>query len=469
MKKEILRINNLSTNIKTIINLENVSLYVFEGEIAGFLGLSYSGKDLLVRILTGEIKEELYDYPIYLDGKRVTENKELKQKIYKMAVSNYIIEDWTVAEYVGLVDCSWGREFLGKKVLEKKIKEYFSKFGIDFDVSRKIRELSEGEKRIADIVKACRCGAKIVIIEDEFEGMHPEAIRQFSGILKRLIMGRMAVIVNSYSDIVLSTLCEKYVIFREGCIVKKCRKEYIENGEHLEWFILGNKIKKKSLDSYTLEQNDVKEIVYRVRGTKLSGVRKGDFNFRKGEVVTFLVLEKKERERIFLEFSGRKTISGTTYIIDQEEYDHITFQEFVKKKIVSVMHMGSKEEILVNMSVEENLLIPSLGKISTLEYVVSSGKILKMLGQKIDGNLAAGVPAGELEINNIINMILERWYIYNPRVLVLLEPFVQCDIYGVSLVKSYIKKFANRGTAVIIIKSREEYVEDISDQIISID
>ena len=77
--------------------------------------------------------------------------------------------------------------------------------------------------------------------------------------------------------------------------------------------------------------------------------------------------------------------------------------------------------------------------------------------------------AGSLEINDVISMTLERWYIYNPRVLILFEPFVMCDAYGVSIVKSYIKKFVSRGTAVIMIKSREEYVEDISDQIIRLE
>jgi len=50
----------------------------------------------------------------------------------------------------------------------------------------------------------------------------------------------------------------------------------------------------------------------------------------------------------------------------------------------------------------------------------------------------------------------------------LFEPFFHCDIFGISLVKSYIKKFTGIGTTVIIVKSRKEYAEDISDRIISI-
>lgn len=470
MKKEILRINNLNSKDNFVRSLENISLYILEGEIVGFLGLSYSGKDFLAKILAGEVKEDIYDFHIYVEGKRIKSSRELKKKIYKIAVSNYMIDDWSVAEYIGLVDCRWFQEFLKKRVLEGEIRDYFNSLDIPFDVSRKLKELSEAEKRIADLIKACRLGAKIVIIEDEFEGMDLNALKKFTGILKRLITGRMAVIVNSYSDMVASVLCEKYVIFKEGCIVKKCKKEYIENAKHLERFILGNKIKsrKKGLDSYVVEQNNTEKVVYRVKGMKLKDVRKGDFIFRKGEIVTFLVLEKKERERIFLELSGREIIYRTDFTIGQKK--NCSPDEFVKQKVVSVMHMGSKEEIFVNMPVEQNLLLPSLKKISSFEYMISSGSIFKMLRQSMGGNITAesDISAGDLEVNDIIGITLERWYIYNPRVLVLLEPFVQCDIYGVSLVKSYIKKFANRGTAVIIIKSREEYVEDISDQIITI-
>ena len=93
-----------------------------------------------------------------------------------------------------------------------------------------------------------------------------------------------------------------------------------------------------------------------------------------------------------------------------------------------------------------------------------------MLGEELgQSEVAPDAAADSLGVNDIINITLERWYIYNPKVLILFEPFARCDLMGVSIVKSYIKKFANRGSAVIIIKSREEYVEDISDQIISVE
>ena len=53
-------------------------------------------------------------------------------------------------------------------------------------------------------------------------------------------------------------------------------------------------------------------------------------------------------------------------------------------------------------------------------------------------------------------------------VLILFEPFALCDVKDVAVVKKYVKRFANKGTTVVIINTREEYVEDISDRIVHI-
>lgn len=474
MKKEILRINNLNLNYSQTKKLEHVSLCILEGESVGFMGLTYSGKELLVQILTGGTDEDIRDHIVYVDGRKVMDNAELEKKVYRITASNYVIDDWTVAEYIGLVDAGWFKMIWGRHILEEETSAYFDELELPFDVSCRMRDLTELEKRLADLVKACRHGKKIVIIEDEFEGLRPESIRKFSRVMKRIIKGRMAVIVNSHSDMVLSTLSDKYVIFQNGCIVKKCQKNYIRNSAHMEKFLMGNKIisSKGSLDSYKLEENAQNEqaAIYRVCGIKLKSGRTEEFSFARSEVTTFLILDGKEKERIFMQLSGRQHEEGSYCILNSRRYDNMNFTEFVEEKVVSVMHMGSREEVFSSMSVGENLLLPSLQKISSLEYIASAKKMLKMLGNNMDNReILSNTSADELGINDLISLTLERWYVYNPRVLVLFEPFALCDAYGVSIVKSYIKKFANKGTAVIIVKSREEYVEDISDQIVSLD
>lgn len=473
MKKEILRINNLNAELSQMQRLRNVTLYILEGEIVGFLGLAYSGKDLTVRILTGDTQEELGRQHIYIAGRRMSGNSELQKKVYRMAASNYIIDDWSVAEYIGLVESGWLQHVWKRRHLEYQVRDFLDGLGVDIDAAKKMKELSELDKRIIDIVKAKWHQKKLLIVEDEFEGMRPESIRAFGTAMKRLIVGDMGVIINSHSDIVLSLLSEKYIIFKAGRIVKKCWKSYIADSVHLEKFLLGSGVisKKKSLDSHMLEGQSMEgHPVYQILGLKMSSGKFQDFNFLRGEIVTFLALNGKKKERLFMVLSGREAAPYRSCILNSRVYYSADFSDYVQEKVVSVMHMGSKEEVFASMSTGENLLIPSLRKISSLEYIANSSRLPRMLKQELEqAEFTEEGFADDLGVNDIITITLERWYIYNPRVLILFEPFARCDLIGVSIVKSYIKKFANRGTAVIIIKSREEYVEDISDQIISVD
>lgn len=72
-------------------------------------------------------------------------------------------------------------------------------------------------------------------------------------------------------------------------------------------------------------------------------------------------------------------------------------------------------------------MIPSLEKISSLDYITAQKGIRKMTLANMLGSLET-VKAGSLRIHELIQLTLERWLIFNPKVLILLEPFALCDI-----------------------------------------
>ena len=66
-----------------------------------------------------------------------------------------------------------------KGALNEEAGECFAELELDFDISSRMRDLSELEKRIVDVVKAYRKGARIIIIEDEFDGVSQTDIIKF--------------------------------------------------------------------------------------------------------------------------------------------------------------------------------------------------------------------------------------------------------------------------------------------------
>lgn len=470
MKKELLRINNLNLEYSVVEKLMNISLCLLGGECVGFLGLENSGKNLLVDFICG--KHDISKFSYYFDGTRLISTDDLKKKVYRISISNFLIDDWTVAEYIFLVDDSSVFSMMNKKKLISLTDDLFRKFELDLDPDKKLKKLTELEKRMVDLLKAYSRQMRIIVIEDEFEGCSTQDIEIFKSLLDKVVVHDISSVINSHSDNVSQILSDKYVVFKKGYIIKKCRKDFFSSYSNLESMLLG-------IASVTEDRNveeDVAalkpgstELIYSVRNLILKKRVIDRLDFYRGEVVTLLSLDVKEKILVFEMLSGRYIDKSMEIVIDQKTGNFNDIIDFVKSRIASIADVGGESELLLSMSTGNNLLIPSLAKIPAMQHVFVERKVTKMLENEIRNNTKM-VPKDvrNMSVNDYITLLMERWYIYRPKVLILFEPFVHCDIFGVSLVKSYIKKFTDIGTAVIIIKSREEYVEDISDRIIQI-
>ena len=467
MKKIILKINDLNAHNERFGKLEHASFHVMEGEITGLLGLNYSGKELAVQILLGETDLDWQENQIFVDDRKMQKPADIKKLVCHITAGSPVIESWTVAEYVGIRDVCW---FLTKKVKDKlraETAEQFAQMGICLDINKKMKELNELERRIVEIVRARKNGARILVIEDECEGMNSETIRQYARFLRNAIQGRMAAILLCHSNLAASILSDNYVIFRKGRVVKKWRKEFPHNNGRISDYLLGNTLtlKKKTLDSYARKVHAGEGVIYGIRNLEIYGEQE-DFDFRKGEITTYVISNNAERMKVFLELCGRTVRDGVAYLFGCETLFAPKFQSFIKHKIVSVMKTGSDYEIFEKMTVGDNLLLPSLRKIPNLDYLTSGSRITQVLSDEIESeSLRSKDIVKELDFNHHISIALDRWYVFHPNVIVLYEPFTSCDAYGVSIIMSYIKKFTNRGTAVIVVKSNLEYMEEVSDRI----
>ncbi len=476
MKKELLRITNLNYQDHQRNAMTGIHLCVFEGDCIGFLGLADSGKNFFLDFLCGEIEENLENYHIYLYGERVIDTKELRQAVYRMRDAKHIVESWTVAEYIGLAKSRWLLLKSEREHQEKEADLYFRKLGISIRASAKMRDLDEYEKMMVDVVKAISLGCRLIVMEGEFEDLLPEELEKFHDIVRKILAEYgMGLIFNMNSSQAMMKYMQRYVIFRDGKIIKKCRPEDIQSKSQLERYLLGsvqNK-KKKRLDEMVKqtipEWKQDQEVGYSIHNLQLGNDRISNLDFEKGRICTFLSLDDTRREQLFQILSGRKGDRSTWWLIENQAVPTDRLSELTEKGIASVRKLSSREESFSNMTVNENLLLPSLQKLGSLEYVRSESQLRKMKFEIKYFNANQTALVKNLDMNDYITLSMEKWYLFNPKLLILLDPFEQCDVYGVSIIKSYIMKMRRRGTAVIIIKAKEEYITDISDEIINLD
>lgn len=470
MKKEVLSIRNFKMKYNNLVNMDNISLSLIEGESTGFLGLANSGKDALIHVLYGDQWPSYGE--IFVDDNLIRDAQIISKWLHRIIEINYAITDWTVEEYIGLVTDSFKPMVLNEKELRRNIKQLFKKLDLDINTNQKIGELTELEKRLVDLAKAYYNNARILVIQDVFEGITIKDIHYFKTVMNHVIKDKMTVVVDTNSDNVNEILSDNFIIFRKGQIVKKCKKQHIKDRIQLEAIFLGTTYsnRKESIESHSVKNGSNAKPIYTVKNFKLNDGKEVTFRFGESEVVTLLAQKRKDKLRLFNILSGREVERGVELYLNQKRCRFGDISDFVKNRIISGMQLGSEYEIFPRMSIGENIAMPSLGKISTVNFISDGSKMIKMLQKRtFDNSMASEQITKEKETNDRILILLERWHVFKPKVLILLEPFIQCDVYGVYLIKSYIRKYIAMGTSVIIIKSREDDIEDISNRIISIE
>lgn len=470
MRRIVLRIDDLNLVHELYGKLMHVSFYVREGDVLGILGMNNSGKDLLVRLLAGKLDIDMYGTNIWIGEQRIRSVHELSGAVCLLDMSEKMIENWSVAEYLSLSDV--GVLLSGKQVsrMYDLAEEVLRQIGYRLDVRKNIRALNELERRMLQLLGAVKKHPEMIIVEDDFSGMSKQDLEAYKVILDNVASLGIAVMLSSHMIKVETALCSSFIVLRRGRLVKKSVGQNLDFAHHLEEYLIGETMYKKLqvIKEYEREDTDNATLIYSVNHIRCGGSI-CDYQFHKHEVTTFVVPGAAERKKLFGIFSGRAADAQAVYYIDGIRPDKLTLEEFLKNKVASLRIKKGDYELQEKMSVGDNLLLPSLRKISHRAYFESSSAMLKVASSDIaHGGLDAGKTVGELVANDKIRVSLERWYLFNPKVFVLYEPFSDCDIYGASVIQSYIKKFANLGTAVIVIKSNAEYMEELSDRMVMI-
>lgn len=492
MKREVLRIHNLNIPYREGRRFDRVGLILFEGECTAFQGVSFSGKDDLLKLLTGRSPCYVPDLNLSVDGSPVRTQKERSALVYRLTPRGKTLRDWTVAEYIQLQEAGWLLLGSQKKTILKAAGDQLEALKIPLDAEKKLSSLSETEKRLTDLARACSLGARVLVMEDELEGLTEEEILSYASILREVARREhMAVIINAHSNLVVRAVADRFVIFRDGRIVKKCKKTEDLTMQEMESYVLGplttsrrileTQAPDKSRGREPEREPGSRQILYRMRefpsggytyrvlagaGVSVTGKEHISFSLSGAGVTTFLVLNEAFKTRLFMNLSGRNMEAGVYCVIGEKRLDAGDYTEFVKNRVVSCMHLGSREELFGNMSIGENMVLPSLRKLSFVDYMTSSSKLSGALDQNGVIRESLDTMLRESDVNDRIAATMERWYIYRPKVLVLLEPFEHCDLFGSSIVRSYIRRMTANGACVILIKSRSEGAEDISDEVI---
>ena len=210
MSNNVIEIKNLSKYYGKHRGIEDVSFTVEEGEIYGFIGPNGAGKSTTIRTLLALIHPTSGNATIFgMDC--IKEAHKIAKNVGYLPSEAYYYENMKVRELLKYssdlyqIDCS-------ERINELKER-------LKLDDTRKISDLSFGNKKKVGVVAALLHSPKLIILEEPTNGLDPLIKETFFEILKEENIKGATILYSSHVLSEVQKVCSKVAIIKEGKII----------------------------------------------------------------------------------------------------------------------------------------------------------------------------------------------------------------------------------------------------------
>jgi len=470
-RRPLLEVKGLTKTFPSTVALSNVDFTLYGGDVHVLVGENGAGKSTLIKLITGVYRKDAGT--IRLDGVEIDPHSP--RHAQELGISTVyqevnLIPTLSVAEniYLGRQPKRYG--MINMRAANRQAKQLLKDFGVDIDVTRNLSSFSVAIQQIVAIVRGVDLSAKILILDEPTSSLdRPEVEMLFSVIRSLKQRGIGIILITHFLDQVYE-IADRITVLRNGQKVGEHLKTELPRVQ-LITEMLGKELKDVLGDkeAETVSSRANHETYLKVQGFGRQGmIEPFDLEIRRGEIVGLAGLLG----------SGRTEIAHLIFGVDQSDKG----EAFVKGKPVKITSPRAAinhgfglcpedrkvEGIIGDLSVRENIILALQAKMGWFNYL-SRQKQDELANDMIKAlSIAtpnAEKPVKELSGGNQQKVILARWLVSNPDLLILDEPTRGIDVGAHAEIIQIIKRLASEGKAMLIISSELAEVVEYSDRV----
>lgn len=463
----LLEVTGVKKAFGPVVALKNAEFCLRRGSIHALCGGNGAGKSTFLSILMGFIKPDGGD--IFINGERCEFNHPsdaLKAGVAIVQQELSAIPDLTVAENIWL-----GREprrfgFVDFATLNQRTTLLLQELDFHINATEKMRNLSVAEQQLVEIAKALsHANADIIIMDEPTSAIGEEDAQKIFQTIKRLAEKGKGIIYVSHRLSEIFQIADSYTIFRDGAYIHEGYLADITREQLIEHIIGGEydsefaKFNKPSEDVMM----EVKNLCWRNKIKDIS------LHLKRGEILGIYGLVGSGRtEFLDLVFGIQHADSGTLRIGDKTLARHSP-KEAIGCGLAYVTEDRKATGLVLCRSVSENINISSFANISRAGFInnkqeqARTREMIKRFnvktpdGEQLVGNLSGG---------NQQKVVLGRWALLEPEVLLLDEPTRGIDVGAKKEIYRFMSEFALKNKGIIMVSSELAEIIGMSDRIL---
>lgn len=463
-----LQMKGISKQFPGVLALDNVDLEIKPGEVLAVIGENGAGKSTLIKILSGALAIEKGE--IYLNGEMIPSEITPKDRL-DLGVAiiyqelNYL-DDMTIAEnmFMGDLPVKGLLKAVDYKTLKQDTSNLLKKFELQHDPMTLVGKLTVAEKQMIEILRAVSKDLKVLVMDEPTSALSSSEIKRLFEFIKDLASKGISIIYISHKLDEVMAIADRVQVMRDG---KRVGLLDIKdtNTEQLVELMVGREIE----DMYPKEEAEIGEIVLEVKGLDCDIAHDISFNVRKGEILGLFGLLGSGRGETVEGIIGKKEMTKGKIFLDGKEV-HIGNPIEAKQHGIGYVPSSRKEEGLVLIhSVRYNVsstYIDSLKKGLTLD----TKKEKEIVAEWIE-KLRIKVPSMEVQVDSLSGgnqqkVVIAKWLLTNPKVLILNEPTRGIDVGAKVEIYKLMEELCQKGIAIIMVSSELPETIGITDRIL---
>jgi ABC-type sugar transport system ATPase subunit len=466
-KHVLLKVSNLTKNFPGVLALDKVNFKLEAGTVHAVCGENGAGKSTLMNILMGLYGRD--EGEILLDGDSVhftLPKQALDAGISIIEQELNPIPDMTVAENLFL-----GREslklgvFIDYPDLLKRAEKLLEQIGVSMDVSKKMMQLSLAEIQLVEIAKAISYDSKIIIMDEPTSAIGEKDVELLFNVIRSLKEKGKGVIYVSHRLNEIFQISDTITVLRDGRLIGSLITINTNRGELINMMI-GRKLE----DEYIKTNTPTDEPALAVSNFSRTGEFE-DINLilRKGEILGIFGLMGSGRSEFFHALFGVEKISSGTVSVFGEQKILKRPAHAMASGLALVTEDRKNSGLVLTSSVRENISLSNLKDLSGTLFI-NRVKELEQIDSYINKFQVKITTVNQL-VNTLSGgnqqkIVLSKWLMTKPRILLLDEPTRGIDVGAKREIYKFMSDFADQGNAVIMISSELPEVLSMSDRIV---
>lgn len=464
----VLELINISKGFPGVKALDEVNLFVRKGTVHSLMGENGAGKSTLMKCLFGIYVPDSGE--MILDGRQVwfanpaealhnqvsMVHQELNQVLHQTVMENMWLGRYPISN--GLVN---------HKKMAEDTRAILEELDIDVDPEVKMGMLQVSQKQMIEIAKAVSYDAKVIVMDEPTSSLTEKEVTHLFAIIEKLKRKGTSIIYISHKMEEILKISDDVTVMRDGRWIATKPAEKLTVDEIIQMMV-GRELTER----YPKRESKIGGTLLQVKNLSSfrSGCKEVDFELRRGEILGVAGLVGAQRTELLETLFGIRQKGQGELFLNGRQIENKTPVEAMRNGFALLTEERRKDGIFAGLSVSFNMIIANInsyrGKTRLLSQQTVDRDVDRMMKRMNVKTPSGKTPIRNLSGGNQQKVILGRWLLTSPEVLLLDEPTRGIDVGAKYEIYQLMNQLATEGKSIIVVSSEMPELLGICDRIL---